>query len=109
MEKKIKILYILSILSILAFLGMQIYWLYSRYEYSLWEYEDKAIVSIVGALDHYYTLRKVSTKKDKDETTHQASYSMHYYVDSIGRQRRSVTVTTQSFNGRHLLGINEDR
>ncbi len=109
MEKKIKILYILSIISILAFLGMQVYWLYSRYEYSLWEYEDNATASIAEALDQYYKEREASYKKSNNGTRHQAEYNMNYYVDSIGKQGRSVTVTTKSFNGRNILGIKEDR
>ena len=35
MKKRIKTLYIITIIAILAFLGMQVYWLYGRYEYSL--------------------------------------------------------------------------
>ena len=39
MEKRIKTLYIVTIAAIMAFLGMQMYWLYGRYEFSLREYE----------------------------------------------------------------------
>jgi len=39
MEKRIKTLYTVTIIAIIAFLGMQIYWLYNRYEFSLKEYE----------------------------------------------------------------------
>lgn len=39
MERRIKTLYTVTIIAILAFLGMQVYWLYGRYEYSLIEYE----------------------------------------------------------------------
>ena len=39
MEKRIKTLYIITIIAIIAFLGMQMYWLYGRYEFSLKEYD----------------------------------------------------------------------
>ena len=53
MEKKIKTLYILSIVAILAFLGMQAYWLYGRYEYSLTEYENRTGLLVIEALKEY--------------------------------------------------------
>lgn len=53
MEKKIKVLYLLSIVAILAFLGMQVYWLYGRYEYSLTEYENISGEIISNAIDEY--------------------------------------------------------
>ncbi len=109
MEKKIKILYILSILSILAFLGMQGYWLYSRYEYSLWEYEDDAIASIEKAIDQYYKERVAAEGLFTNQTRFMSSYNMNHNVDSLGERRRTVTVTTKVFNSRHLLGIDEDR
>ena len=42
MERRIKLLYIITIVAILAFLGMQAYWLYGRYEFSLSEYDSYA-------------------------------------------------------------------
>lgn len=57
MEKRIKTLYILSIIAILTFLGMQGYWLYIRYEYSLREYEMETQVVIESLLVEYDKLR----------------------------------------------------
>lgn len=53
MEKRIKALYIITILSILGFLGMQSYWLYTRYEYSLTQYEDMAQKDVSEILAFY--------------------------------------------------------
>lgn len=50
MEKRIKTLYIVTIVAILAFLGMQAYWLYGRYEFSLGEYDAQAVQTIVDAV-----------------------------------------------------------
>jgi len=109
MEKKIKALYTLSIIAILAFLGMQGYWLYTRYEYSLREYEDRIEESISKILVEYRTLRTENNPVKYDETTVQSSYNMNTDVDSIGKVTRKVTVTTKIFNGRALLGITEKR
>ena len=75
MEKKIKILYILSIIAILAFLGMQAYWLYSRYEFSIREYEDKTGVTIEKALDEYSRLRSAMLVSPYNMTTVPVSYT----------------------------------
>ncbi len=53
MEKRIKTLYIVTIIAILTFLGMQVYWLYGRYEYSLQEYENDTYKALGDALEEY--------------------------------------------------------
>ncbi|MBJ2184050.1 MAG: HAMP domain-containing histidine kinase [Muribaculaceae bacterium] len=108
MEKKIKTLYILSIAAILAFLGMQLYWLYGRYEYSLSEYENISGEIISSAIAEYNNERaKYSVVKKLART--QSSYQMNTDVDSAGNRRRNVTVTTKEIDGRKILGIAEKR
>ncbi len=104
MEKTIKILYILSIIVILTFLGMQGYWLYLRYEYSLKEYEYNAEDAIEKALIEYNTERVKNCL-----TQIQSSYKLSHDVDSSGQKKRMVTVATTTIQGRNLLGIHEDR
>lgn len=104
MEKRIKTLYIVTIFAILAFLGMQGYWLYGRYEYSLSEYEYHAEAVIADVLVEY---NKERNKKRIGRIT--SSYSMNHGVDSVGQGTRKVTVKSTVFNGRKLLGINEER
>lgn len=108
MEKKIKTLYILSIVAILAFLGMQAYWLYGRYEYSLTEYENNSGELISNALAEYNNERAKHTAVKKIART-QSSYQMNTDVDSAGNRRRNVTVTTKEIDGRKILGIAEKR
>lgn len=108
MEKKIKTLYILSIVAILAFLGMQVYWLYGRYEYSLSEYENIQIENISNAITEYNNERAKHSSVKKIART-QSSYQMNTDVDSAGNQRRTVTVTTKEIDGRKILGIAEER
>lgn len=103
MEKRIKTLYIITIVAILAFLGMQAYWLYGRYEFSLREYEHHTEAVIADVLVEY---NKERDKKGVGEI--KTSYSLSHGVDSAGHTSRKVTVTS-SFYGRKLLGIDEER
>ncbi len=109
MEKKIKIIYILSIVAILAFLGMQVYWLYGRYEYSLMEYEDSTVLAVAEALNEYNKARARGSASEGDTVKVHSHFQMSHGMDSIGKQIRTVTVKTNVINGRKLLGIAENR
>ncbi len=109
MDKKIKTLYILSIVAILAFLGMQAYWLYGRYEYSLNEYENRTGLLVAEALKEYDKARAHGSATEGDTVMVQSRFQMSHGVDSIGKQVRTVTVRTNVINGRKLLGIAENR
>ena len=109
MEKKIKTLYILSIAAILAFLGMQAYWLYNRYEYSLTEYENTLNDNIAEAVADYNKARAAHYPLKKEATKIQSSFNMNTDMDTAGIRKRTVTVRTRELNGRKLLGITEDR
>lgn len=104
MEKRIKILYIVTIFAILAFLGMQAYWLYSRYEYSLREYQHHAEAVIADALIEYNKARA-----NKGVARINSSYNLSHDVDSSGHTSREVTVSSSVLDGRKLLGIDEQR
>lgn len=103
MEKRIRTLYVVTIFAIIAFLGMQAYWLYGRYEFSLLEYEHHTEAVISNAIDEY---NKERDKKRSGQIS--SSYSMSHGIDSTGNTSRQVTVSS-SFNGRKLLGIEEER
>lgn len=109
MEKKIKYLYILSIVAILAFLGMQVYWLYGRYKYSLTEYENRTELLVAEALKEYNKARDHGSATEVDTVRVQSRFQMRNNIDSIGKQIRTVTVRTNVINGRKLLGITENR
>lgn len=109
MEKKIKTLYILSIISILAFLGMQVYWLYVRYDYSLQEYEKHAWNVIENTLDDYNKLRLQSAPKEKKNIVVHTLNNLNTDIDSTGTQKRTATISSTFYDGRELLGIKEDR
>lgn len=109
MEKRIKTLYILSIVAILAFLGMQVYWLYARYEYSVTEYENKLETTVSNALAEYDRERSHGSATEGDTLRIQSEYNMNHNTDSVGKQTRKVTVKTSVISGRKLLGISENR
>lgn len=87
----------------MAFLGMQMYWLYGRYEFSLREYEHHTEAVIADVIVEY---NKERDKKGTGDIN--TSYSLSHGVDSAGNTSRKVTVSS-SFNGRKLLGIDEER
>lgn len=87
----------------MAFLGMQMYWLYGRYEFSLREYKHHTEAVIADVIVEY---NKERDKKGTGDIN--TSYSLSHGVDSAGNTSRKVTVSS-SFNGRKLLGIDEER
>ncbi len=109
MENKIKTLYILSIAAILAFLGMQAYWLYTRYEYSLKDYEDRAEIAVANALIEYDKARSRKSTIQSDTIRVMSSFNMNHDIDSLGKAIRKVTVSTKVLRGKDLLKIKEKR
>lgn len=90
MEKRIKALYIITIIAILSFLGMQVYWLYGRYEFSLSEYEASAYKTIRQTVTELNQSRQEQPDSDGRTRTLQSKYSLNHSYDSVGSQ---VTVT----------------
>lgn len=110
MEKRIKTLSIVTIVAILAFLGMQVYWLYGRYEFSLDEYEREAYGIIVDAVTQYNVDRStIHVDSSRTAITLQSSYNIDTATDSFGRPKITATIVSSSYRAHELLGINEDR
>lgn len=80
MKKRIKTLYIITIAAILAFLGMQVYWLYCRYDASLSEQEDNILASIRTEMDNYFNKNRKLNWNGKFIT----SYTISTKRDSLG-------------------------
>ena len=113
MEKRIKSLYIITILAILAFLGMQVYWLYGRYEYALTEYERSLYERITECVEDYAEIRNSSSnsivdsinKNDAEKIMSVPTFSLrHEYGDSI-KTTRTSKIYTYVFSAHKLLGI----
>lgn len=106
MEKKIKTLYILSISAIVTFLAMQVYWLYTRYEYTLCESENEALHTMEDAVEEYATIRANSSHGTG--MRHMSNYNVDYGSNGDIRSVRA-TVKTITYNSHEMLGIKESR
>ena len=105
MEKRIKALYIITIIAILAFLGMQAYWLYGRYEFSLKEYERNLSGRIINCVNDYNELRnKVSEQKEDNEITVPSFSLSQNYGDTVVTTR-TTKIVTHYYSAHELLGI----
>ena len=60
MERRIKFIYGLTICAIVAYSIMQGYWLYSRYQLSLEEYESELYGTIIACAEEDIAIRKTS-------------------------------------------------
>lgn len=110
MERRIKTLYIITILAILAFLGMQGYWLYSRYEYSLGECEDQLKTGLIEQLEIYRQKRIDQKDTTNNDKISQSSFSMQLTHDrETGIKKKvGVKVTTLRYTAQEILGLPAD-
>ncbi|MBO5443744.1 MAG: HAMP domain-containing histidine kinase [Muribaculaceae bacterium] len=112
MEKRIKALYIITIIAIMAFLGMQFYWLRSRYEYSLREYERALCDRIERCVDEYSEIRNSSSKQDVEDRQNKGddeisipTFSLsQQYGDSV-KTSRTAKIMTYRYSAHELLGL----
>lgn len=112
MEKRIKLLYIITIVAILAFLGMQVYWLLGRYEFALGEYERNLAGRIMKCVDQYNTIRANSTDaeqypsdmKQKEEIIIPRFFLHQHYDDSVTTIRTS-RILIYNISAHDLLGL----
>jgi two-component system phosphate regulon sensor histidine kinase PhoR len=58
MSKQIKIIWILSLISVLLLIGMQGYWLYNQYEYTLNLYSEEIAMQVLQAGEEEFQERK---------------------------------------------------
>lgn len=113
MEKRIKALYLITIMAILAFLGMQVYWLYGRYEFSLKEYERDLSERIVKCVDDYNAVRWKSCDtrigyikdKDSDNILTVPTFSLRQVYGDTVKTTRTAKISTYLFSAHKLLGL----
>lgn len=108
MEKRIKALYIITICAILAFIGMQVYWLYSRYEYSISEYENDAEQTVTDLFSQYMKNRS----EDEFDSVADTRTMVNYNINDVKKNdtlNRVATITIRRFKPLMLLGIKGDR
>lgn len=115
MGKRIKTLYIVTIIAILAFLGMQVYWLYGRYEFSLIEYERNLSEHIEKCVDKYNAIRETrannwtdslkNAAKNKDEAISFPTFSLQQEYGDTVKTSRTSKIYTYLFSAHELLGL----
>lgn len=107
MTKDIRIIYIVSIIAIVAFLGMQFYWLYNRYQYSVLEYTETITEQVIEANNEYSRYRDSYVNKEWAGKGYRnmASYSMGYETDGLGNRHHVVSVTAWRFQPWRVLGV----
>lgn len=114
MGKRIKILYIITIIAILAFLGMQMYWLYGRYEFSLKEYERNLSERIERCIDRYNTIREKSSDNTTDSLRDKGddvsaitipTFSLWQQYGDTVKTTRTSKLYTYLFSAHELLGL----
>ncbi len=111
MDKRIKALYIITILAILLFLGMQVYWLYGRYVFSLAEYERNLIQKISQSVELYNGLRDSADNifAGGDSVGQKMMFpviSLSISKDDTVRTSRKVSVYTYSYHT--ILGLDSN-
>lgn len=114
MDKRIKALYTITIVAILSFLGMQVYWLYSRYEFSLMEYERNLAEQIVECVDEYNHIREKSSDQRSDYVKKQnqsdnvltiPTFSLQQKYGDTVKTTRTAKIMTYLFSAHELLGL----
>lgn len=113
MEKRIKTLYIITIIAIIAFLGMQGYWLYNRYEFSLKEYERGLSEQIMGCVEEYNDIRRRSSDNRKDYLKEPGednvftvpTFSLKQEYGDTVKTTRTAKISTYLFSAHELLGL----
>jgi len=114
MEKRIKTLYIVTIIAILAFLGMQGYWLYGRYEFSLRDYERNLSERIIKCVDDYNVIRAKSSdtridslkqKGNNPEVFSVPTFSLQQEYGDTVKTTRTSKIYTYLFSAHELLGL----
>lgn len=114
MEKRIKTLYIITIIAIIAFLGMQMYWLYGRYEFSLIYYERNLNDRITACVDEYNAIREISSDHRADSLKKKGNNASVFslptfslkqeYGDTV-KTTRTAKIYTYLFSTHELLGL----
>ncbi len=114
MDKRIKILYLITIVAIIAFLGMQMFWLHSRYELNLDEYEENLVTRITKCVDDYYRVRDTASLALRDSLAKNSDgeFILPYYHSIISinhgkmvETRRKIIVYTCLRSIYNFLGI----
>lgn len=110
-----KTLYSITIIAIISFLGIQGYWLYGRYSYSLIDYEHNLAEQIVKSVDMYNGIRNANTENYIDYIPLTDEYEIVVPTFSLSLQYgdttktiRATTIKTYRFTPYELFGVDPE-
>ena len=105
MEKRIKALYIITIAAIIGFLAMQFFWLNTRYEGALQDYEKDLAAGTQKAFDEYAEIRVRDNRGKSKLTRNHNQYTSQLNLRMGDTTRRTATVRRWQTNAYELLGV----
>ena len=90
---------------------MQMYWLYTRYDLSLYEYEVDMSQRITNAVNEYNEIRKLKKQKDRADDKDNISIPSFTLQQSYGdtvKTVRTARIYTYSYSAHQVLGLDPD-
>ena len=108
MEKRIKLIYILSLLSALVAIGVQGYWLYNQYYYEAERYADEVVADVLRVGDEEFAGRKKVALGDDTSFVLGRNSKTQSKRDSVSRN--VLTQLRLDFDPKGQVdSVNEDR
>lgn len=88
---------------------MQVYWLYTRYEFSLSEYENAMSDTVCDLIEDFRTTRYSDTDTADNKLSYTSRFSMNNSNDGKPGIKRVISVSSGKYYAHKLLGISEHR
>lgn len=102
MERRIKLLYIITIIVMCASLGMQLYWMYGRYATALNDYESRLAATVVATVDSCKRCRGRAYDSSKSGESQRVmtfpSYKLESTPNDKGKSTRRVGIFVYKLN-----------
>lgn len=105
MEKRIRIIWILSLVSVLLLIGLQGYWLYSQYQYVSDNYLQELSEDVLNAGEEEHRIRKSNIKTSY---TYIIDRTSQYIETDTSKNRKAKLLFTLSRSDNHSLGLQGD-
>lgn len=99
MEKKIKIVYLLTIVAIITLCCMQGYWLYTRYQYTLQSNKEELFQKIVDIMKEESELRR--DKGNSDMIVVSTNSNINIAIDSMSILKKKIQFNINVINKRN--------
>ena len=105
MEKRIRIIWILSLVSAMLLIGVQGYWLYNQYQYVADNYLQELSVKILEAGDEEYRIRKANVESFYTYFVDRSTYMEQNDSNAIQKNKLLFSITKkENFDSDTLVG-----